>query len=291
MGTVLYRFYQVSVQEGSIDLLQALEGLLGQTPQQRHWHDHRDCFGFISESHTYSNVPTFVFAKLRMEDLPPIMGLDGSREDLDIRNDQGVGEECVLAYDTSCNVVAIQSNRQSFTHNKIAEYVNSFYRDMELKFIPIFSDDALEKISRMEILKKVSCRFASTTDLSFLEDYGMSAREKMAIQQLLESPYLELQFSVGRGGRNAELPSLCKRLVNAFSRAIQEGRNVEVQRMLVAGKENPESRTESIDMLAEQLHYKARAASDTRYFNIDQLCRLASQAIVDMRPTIRARHV
>lgn len=287
MPRVRFHLFEVAQEDGDLNFGDALAQIAVKPIEERSTllGDRR---AILLESSSGTRSSAYLFTRVRMEGLPPKTGLDGHREDLDLDDDEGLGEDIAIAYDKVLNVVAIQRNRFSLSASNIIQYILSYFDELQIAINPIMSQDALERYSRQTILRKARIKLASTTDLSFLKGKDISEAERIMIQQMLESPYVDLIFSVGH--RRGGLPQWIDRLVGKFIKAFQSGED-SIINIQITGKEDDDSESEYIDLLKERLTYDDDVEMSGRTINTAQLMSCAKNAIKANRKLLADRNV
>ncbi|MBI4804456.1 MAG: hypothetical protein HY795_04390 [Desulfovibrio sp.] len=290
MPRMTFRLYAVECNNASVTFGQALEHIFRELPENRIQNvgEHE---GFLFDIRSILQIQTYLFSKLRMDDLPSATSRLGVRTPLNLAADQGLGEEMAMGYDAGLGVVSIQASGYSFRPSRIAQYINTFFPDIEARFLPIISPDIVQRFRRMSILRKLSFRIASTTNLDFLQQSGLSAAERNALQEFLLAPHLDITLSVGNGRRDIGLVDRVKHFASVLSHAAW-GRGEEgIERLVVTGKDDEFSKSDTIDLLENQVQYVADVQSQGRSIDIDHLCRTAAAAINDNRQVLRQRNV
>ena len=115
----------------------------------------------------------YLFTKIRMNDLPQKTRSNGERTPLILDNDEGLGEDIAFAYNPILNIVALQRNRYSLSANTLVRIINSFAPELELRFLPILRNDALQRFIDCDVLKKLRLKLSGTNDFSFLRNSSL----------------------------------------------------------------------------------------------------------------------
>ena len=103
-------------------------------------------------------------ARIRMEDLPSVIDVaNGSRHDLDVEEQEGLGEEIHFLYDADLDVIAVQ-NRGHFRAGALEKLFGDL-TDTTLDFAVILSADAWERFERMDLVTKINFTIARPRDL------------------------------------------------------------------------------------------------------------------------------
>jgi len=125
--------------------------------------------------------------------------------------------------------------------------------DFRLAFI--FKRDALERLGRMQVLRKITFRVARPEDPMALRGQDPSAAHAIDLLNELGGREIDINVSVGRPRRIALQRNPVLRMANVlFNR-----RDAEVQKIIVSGRGDPDAATETIDLLEDRLVYEAQA--------------------------------
>lgn len=106
------------------------------------------------DGHIYNekeNLHGVCFVNMRGENLPSKVREGVEQEDLDLDDNEYIGEDMYVLYDRTRNIFVSQSNRMSLTINRIAEFINKTKEQDETKvgFLPI-----AKNLTRKELSKK-----------------------------------------------------------------------------------------------------------------------------------------
>jgi len=273
------KFYFYKAQLGENSPYQTLKQALDETAAKQRADQEVTIDGtpcFISESKQFTRSTGYLFTRVRMTELPSKVLHDGTLEELDLGDDDGLGEDVALAYGRLRNVVAIQSNRHSLSANGIARFLNTNWPEMNIAFNPIMSNDALERYTRCQQMRKVRLKLAQVNDLSFLDRSNLSSSEKILFQQFFQAPYAELILSMGHG--RGYLRRNARRLVDYCLNLFRSGNDC-VKILEISGKENEHSEMMVIDLLADRLVFSREVELSGRSINRDSLLRVACNAL------------
>jgi len=287
MPKVRFHLFEVEQQEGDPDLGDALSQISAK-PRDERSALLGDRQAILLDSSPGPRISAYLFTRVRMDGLPPKTGLDGRREELDLDEDEGLGEDLAIAYDKTLKVVAIQRNRFSLSPSNILQYISHYFEDVHIAINPIMSQDALERYARQSILRKARVKLASTTNLSFLRDKDISENERIMIQQILASPYVDLIFSVGH--KKGGLPEWIKKLVGKFIKEFQSGKD-SIINIQITGKEDDDSESEYIDLLKERLTYEDDVDMTGRSIDTKQLMMSAKKSLSTNKELLANRNV
>ena len=231
---------------------------------------------YLAGRQTFTRYTGYMFTRVRMTGLPPKVRNDGQRGELDLGDDEGLGEDVALAHGHLPNIVAIQANRHSLSATGIAVFLNKRRPEIGLRFDPIHTTDALERFSRFTQLRKLRLRLARVHDLSFLKRNDLSTSEKVLLEQFFQEPYAEIILSMGHG--KGGLSEKARRLVDYFLNLFRGGNDC-VKTLEISGKEDENSETMVVDLLNDRLVHYEDIELSKRSIDMQSLLRAACAAL------------
>jgi hypothetical protein len=103
-------------------------------------------------------------ARIRMDDLPSVIDVaNGARHDLDVEEQEGLGEEIHFLYDVDLDVIAIQ-NRGHFRAPALERLLGDLTHT-NLDFHVILTEGGWERFQRMDFVTKINFKLARPRDL------------------------------------------------------------------------------------------------------------------------------
>jgi hypothetical protein len=186
--------------------------------------------------------------RIRMDNLPIKAGLDGSLDELDLEDDEGIGEESAFLYDSQLAVIAYQRNRIGVPLGRFAEYVQRMSgAGRPIDFEPVLEPDAMEKLTRMRRNTKIELKCARADNPSFWTGSD-SVAETMRKLSPLNAPYVSITASVGRrsGGLNRHA---IMDIVHAF---VGQQHPSHVEKMEISGR-GPEDERLVVDLIEDRM--------------------------------------
>jgi hypothetical protein len=186
--------------------------------------------------------------RIRMDDVPVIADLDGSREEINLDKDQGIGEDTAFRYDEKTQVLAIQAHRSGMSASRWGYYFGHFSEnDVALVPIAIARLDADDSISRLTRVQKVHVRVAGIVNSG--EAVNRAGATPKQLRRLADgAPQVDITFTApGRGGSlpvaaaKAALHGLYKSARTAII-GDDEGGEEQIDRIDVVGTLDEDSR-------------------------------------------------
>lgn len=274
MPEVKFDFYQI---KGDLDkpLLFTFDNMSKKSPAECFYPIGKDkCI--LSRYQKYNDIHCFLFTRIRMDQLPVKTKLSGERENLDLADDEGLGEDVALSYDSKLRIVAIQRNIHSISVSYLLDWLKKESENESLNFYPIIKAGAFCRFLDLDSLRKISFRLATPNNLSFLKDSELSTDEKLSLQKLLIAPYVTMTLSCGRG-KNLSLNHLVKFVKNLVS--LHKNNLGLVKSLEVTGYEDEQSEPVIIDLLEDKLIAKEIVPRLGRSIDADELLKASSRAI------------
>lgn len=199
--------------------------------------------------------------QIRMTDIPQKASLKGSMEDIDLADDEGIGQGVVFLYNSTYNVLVIQRNKFAVSAVGLAKYMSEKGRCGALYLENILSAEAWRRFNEMKTIKKFSIRVSGLEkgDVNAGQGYGVS--DIASLVEKVGAPNLQVIASVGHSRGNHLNFGAVKRLVTA---ALGLSRKDEVLDQLEVEGINIEEASDKIDLLSECITANEEVDSDGR---------------------------
>lgn len=177
---------------------------------------------------------------IRMDDFPVVVSLAGGHEDLDIEDDQGVGERIGLYYWKTKGVIALEVRRVLAT-SRVEDYF-IYHSDSQVSLRPILKKNEYGRYLDLEKVTRISAKVESPANGKALMGGALSQLFKM--REDTGAHTLEVVVSTGRSGEPLE-----RKQANAIVKQLKD--SGETRKLEVTGR-NEEGR-EFIDFIADRL--------------------------------------
>ncbi|MBN1671193.1 MAG: hypothetical protein JXR37_09185 [Kiritimatiellae bacterium] len=164
----------------------------------------------LHEFHEWREYLEGEVIKIRMEDIPVKASIHGGIEAIDLKEDEGVGEETAFLYTPEMQVVTLQRNHFGTSAFKFARYCQELAGlDEPIFLVPILRPDVMKRLNAMSVLKKVEIRIAGIENAKQLDAEDVGFGEMLDIMATTRAPNLKLELSMGnRSGGLARQPVL-----------------------------------------------------------------------------------
>jgi hypothetical protein len=187
--------------------------------------------------------------RIRMDNLPKKASLCGALEDLDLEDDEGIGEETAFMFIKKYSLLLLQRNRFGLTASAFSSYFEKLgSSENPIMLIPILPGDALLRLDKMQKITKFQVRVAGANNTNIIKensDCGLSGI--LDLRKHFEAPYIDFSFSVGR--KEQSLPI---KIVKNVSRKIFNDPELScnVSKLEITGKSD-ENMREKLDIIED----------------------------------------
>lgn len=186
--------------------------------------------------------------RIRMNDIPVIASLDGKVEEVDLDDDEGIGEETSFLYDEQTHVLAFQRNRFGMTPQKFGRYFEVF-EGLDEPIIPtmVLDPNVAVELARVRVVRKLQLRFAGIRNPKLVTEHGPNAIDAIKLLDG-ESPVVDITLAMGHERGSLPLRAAIESAKKFFRWA--EGRGeAQVDTVKVIGTFDDDSPAD-IDLLA-----------------------------------------
>ena len=222
------------------------------------------------------------------------IGKDGASESIGLKEGEGLGENAALACDPTGTVVAIQSNRHAMSEKIISSFINKLRPEASVRFQPILRVDAIDRLARSSQVRRLRIRIAGALDFNHLKELGMGVGDAMSLQELHQSPSMEISWSMGKvkdEGLGSRLDAVLRSLIS-YKDTPEGQEQVKALEASLKLEENGSMVTSPVDFLTDRLYYYSDVPlNDQRELDEDALLVAANSALIersnDLRPYIQ----
>jgi Family of unknown function (DUF6731) len=189
--------------------------------------------------------------KTKMTELPDKVSRNTGRlQALGLAADEGIGHRAHFLYDSANAILLFQRDREVRPPAFVHSVSNPTNQHFALSLI--FKANALERLDRMRIVRKITFKVARPDDRVALRNLDPSAGHAIDILNGLGGRQIEIDVSVGR----AKLAGLERQPALRAIRSLFQRRDEEVEKVIVSGRETPDGATEMIDLLEDRLVFQ-----------------------------------
>lgn len=193
-------------------------------------------------------------ARIRMNDIPDKMRLNGERQTIELDDDQGLGELTSFIYNPAIRALVFMRNKFSVSASGFASYFQNLGHIQGVMYLEhILETDAYRKLARMTSSSKFEVGFAAPGNAAIYANLGLRPQTLTGLMDASPKVKIDFTFSVERD-RHTSLPV---RSIRTIVRNFRGGDYEEnITRLQVSGKEDPEQRVEVVDLLEEVMTEK-----------------------------------
>lgn len=198
-------------------------------------------------------------SKLRDDKLPVIKAIGIEKEDLNLNENQYLGEYITIIYDPQLYILAVQSNLYSLNIKQLEvmltnlrlNYFNAIGEPQdppfEVSLNPILDPNKVNQVREAEIFKKISIK-GSEVNVEAFED-NPTLNGLSAVIGQIEGVNFELTLSVGQGPRDRSLNrEVVQEIIDSYN--AYDGPKPKVE---VKAADDNESRPEIINLLTPRV--------------------------------------
>lgn len=190
------------------------------------------------------------FERLRDFNLPVKSSFERESEIIDLEEDEFIGEEVSLLYDTTNSIVIIQRNRDSLSPTALEMFIRDIHRTFTsahstLELNPLLEENTLDRVLESDQVRRLIVR---------VEDLGQETEYEDDLSNITnevnryDANSLELILSVGRE-RDSEMDA---DRAKGFIRTVMRRRNVSKAQAYVRLDED--SNVEKYDLIEHKIH-------------------------------------
>lgn len=194
--------------------------------------------------------------KLRMDELPGMASESTPRQDLPLRQDQGITEETAFAFDTQTSALITQKNFFGPSASLLVEYfrVLTNYQGA-ISCNLLVSEEGFQKLSSMRRIKKMVFKVARPQRGTIARAKNTSVGGALSILDDLSAMNVEMGVSVGRYDSELDKSRVIATVRDLLR--LKQNNDEAVEKILVTGKDEEDSR----DMF-DLLEYRLRSYQD-----------------------------
>jgi hypothetical protein len=191
--------------------------------------------------------------KIRMDGIPPKTKLTGRQEDIDLDDDEGLGEETAFLFDTRTGVLVFQRNKFAVSATAFAHYLVLMCGVEDVGLRPALRSDAMARLQTFTQHRKLEIAIAGLNNLRLFRGAGRGVEELVTLSNEFQAPSISLTVSMGHNkGTLAKVKDCVESLIETFQQAGGAG-PTPITKILVSGKEGEDQPTEIIDLLEDRM--------------------------------------
>jgi hypothetical protein len=181
--------------------------------------------------------------RIRMQDVPVKASLSGETEEIDLKDDQGLGEETAFLFHAPTKTLALERNRHGVTASALEYYFGELAGGESIDLLPILRQDAMKRLAKIDVVTRFEVRVAGVDSGEIWKGQTKGVSEILDLRETFKAPTLSLTFSMARQkGGLASVRASVKDLLK------MGGNKTHAERIVVSGIDEEGGR-ESIDLM------------------------------------------
>lgn len=193
------------------------------------------------------------FVRIRTSHGPGRVGRDSEVEGFEFEDEQGFGEETAALYDPATGYILVQYNHFGVRAGAIADYLSAYdgAENNLYTFKPKYDEDIERRLLNHGITRKISFCLDVTRMSEQDRQRGRPLSEAIDYGRQNGADKIKVEISV-QGERNRSLAQGALDSLSALRSIIGQNPDA-VTKLEVSGKENQDSVTEVLDLIAHRL--------------------------------------
>jgi hypothetical protein len=209
----------------------------------------------LQESHKYGRLWIGDMVRIRMTGIPPKTKLNGEQDDLDLDDDEGLGEATAFLFDPDLSILVLQRNHYAVSPGGFAHYFAKKGTVMYIDLKPVLRLDAMARLATMRLHRRLEISVAGLQNvgpLRQLRDAGVGVSSLIDISRELNGPKVSILVSMGHEQGSLERVMDFVRDARAtFSNEARRGAHI--TKIVISGKEGEDEPLEIIDLIEDRM--------------------------------------
>jgi hypothetical protein len=215
--------------------------------------DFEDTNGFIKLDMT----------KIRMDQVPLVAGLNGDSREIELDEDEGIGEESAYLYNKDLNLLVAQRNRYGVSPSVFASYIQRVMNlDGPVAFDPVLTPNAYQRLQTMPVIRKFEIKIAGVANPEMMVGADESLGYAMNRLAEYESPNAYITFSMGHQNGSLNVRRIIAAARSWINLSNQNPNRVTALR--ISGQD-PDNEKEIIDLIADRFMDERDVTQNGRY--------------------------
>ncbi len=219
----------------------------------------------LQEIHRANSLWIGDLVRIRMDGIPPKTKLSGEQDDLDLDDDEGLGEETAFLFNQRLSVLVLQRNRHAVSAGGFSHYFASKGRVGYIKLDPILRRDAYVRMSKMRIQRKLEIAVAGIQNLNIVDTSVLGVASIINLANEYASPHVGITLSMGHTRGTLSHVTELARFLSSISERYSSLRHSPVTKITIMGKANEDEPMEVIDLLEDRMIDYSQVSVDRDY--------------------------
>jgi hypothetical protein len=190
--------------------------------------------------------------RLRMSDVPVKGSLSGNVEEINLADDEGIGEQTAFLYHIPTRILALQSSQSGTSPSAFAKYFEIMGGlNQPIYLDPVLQLDAMARLLNMHSVSRFEVRVAGLDHMGVLQNQGIGVQEFISLSEAFRAPTLSLKLSVGRTKKKTLAVETIKNVAKQLTRAAQRNQQ-NVKTLRISGSTDEEENVQ-LDLLKDRM--------------------------------------
>ena len=262
-------FHQVKISQPSILTFEnILENVANTLPDERPKEVRLHHVYIFSIQYGWQNTWEGEIVRLRMNDLPVKGNLAGGIEDIQLAQDEGIGEQSAFIYHPATHILAFQSNGHGVSPGDFARYFEIFAGgNTSITLDPVIQGSALQKLAKLKEVTNFEVNIASLSNTSIFKDDDNAVEEMIYLAEIFKAPSISIEL---KSSLKRKQPSLFVDKVVSTAQSLFRASRLNQNRITtlkVLGSDDDDNKT-LIDLLKDKMREKIDVNNPGRNRNI-----------------------
>lgn len=207
-----------------------------------------------------ANLYSFQLGKMRATGIPSLKRMGQPKEDLQLNDDEYIGEFVTIIFDPTVCSIAVQSNKYSLNVNQVSMYLTELRRQynslisrvdavpMKVNLAAILDTDRVRTIGNADIFRKITIK-GTDVMLDALAQNGVLGEVSELVGRA-EGLNFEVSISLGRAPRCESLDAdVVQEIIEGFNQ-IDENQKPKIE---ITAREDEDAALEVVNLMAPTL--------------------------------------
>ncbi len=173
--------------------------------------------------------------RIRMSDTPVIADLKGGIKDINLNDDQGIGEQTAFLYHPKNRVLLIHNTQSGVSLPVLLQYFREFADfDEQIYGDAVIQLDTMQRFDSIQIFRRFEVRVAGLDNTGIFENQGRSLGEITRIADDFNAPVMNINMSTGHKKTESLNPNIIKGAIDSLRGAFGNRRQ-QISKIRVSG--------------------------------------------------------
>lgn len=173
--------------------------------------------------------------KIRMDEVPLKVKLNGEAEAIDLDDDEGIGEETAFLFDPATQVLALQRNRYGVSIGALSSYIEQIGRIEAINFDPVITEEGIRKLERYRDIRTFSFGIAGLERVRVFEREGFGLEMMNDLARIYQAPSVTINMSMSHHGGSLVMHTI-RQAIRRLLRASREN-EANIKKIVLKGRD------------------------------------------------------